>query len=389
MSLGVWLFVLALLVVVMIHEAGHFAVAKLFGFKATKFFVGFGPTLWSTTKGETEYGVKAIPAGGFVKIVGMNPYEEVAPEDAPRAYGAKPAWQRALLLVAGSATHWLVAFALLLFAAVAIGFPSGVTNRVAGVTVDSAATEAGFEPGDEIVAVGDRPTDDWGDIRAYIRDHPGEQAEFTVRRHDEVHTLTPTLGKGISNRRGVVVDEASATGDLRALRPGERIVGFLGVEPATRYVTEPFPQAIGSAALYTGRATVAAVKGIGDVGEMVFGGRLVDALTGEGRREADGESPIGVVGASRIASEIVADGQYLNFIGFIVSFTIFIGLMNLLPLPPLDGGHLAVVAWESATGRKVDVRKLIPVAAAVISFFVVLFLAVLYLDIARPIRVPF
>ena len=161
------------------------------------------------------------------------------------------------------------------------------------------------------------------------------------------------------------------------------------MEPSIRYETEPFPQAIGTAAVYTGRATVEAVKGVGNVGSMVFGGPLIDALTGEGEREADGESPVGVVGASRIASEIVERGQYLNFIGFIVSFTIFIGLMNLLPLPPLDGGHLAVVAWESITGRKVDVRKLIPVAAAVISFFVVLFIAVLYLDVARPIKVPF
>src|ERR687895_1916200 len=129
--MGIWYFVVALLVVVMVHEAGHFLVAKAFDFKATKFFVGFGPTLWSFHRGETEYGIKALPLGGFVKIVGMNPYEEVPPEDQPRAYPNKPIWQRALLLVAGSATHWVVAFIILLITAMTIGFPTGsATNEV-------------------------------------------------------------------------------------------------------------------------------------------------------------------------------------------------------------------------------------------------------------------
>lgn len=389
MSLGIWLFILALLVVIMIHEAGHFTMAKLFNFKATKFFLGFGPTLWSFTKGETEYGVKAIPAGGFVKIVGMNPYEEVPPQDRARSYENKPAWQRAIVLVAGSATHWIVAFLLLLFAALAIGFPAGLSNRLEAVTAASAADEGGLLAGDEIVAVDGTETQSWSVIREFIRDHGGERAEFTVVRDGEKRTFTTTLSRGISNEDGLIVAEAGPGEQLRPLKEGEEVVGFFGVEPSIRYETEPFPQAIGTAAVYTGRATVEAVKGVGDVGSMIFGGRLIDALTGEGTREADGESPVGVVGAGRIASEIVASGQYLNFIGFIVSFTIFIGLMNLLPLPPLDGGHLAVVAWESVTGRKVDVRKLIPIAAAVISFFVIIFIAVLYLDIARPIKVPF
>src|SRR5919106_2539157 len=130
MSARILIFIVGILVVVMIHESGHFLMAKLFDFKATKFFVGFGPTLWSTQRGETEYGVKALPLGGFVKIVGMNPYEEVAPEDESRSYPNKPKWQRALVLVAGSATHWVVAFVLLVFAAIAIGFPTGDATTV-------------------------------------------------------------------------------------------------------------------------------------------------------------------------------------------------------------------------------------------------------------------
>jgi len=121
---------------------------------------------------------------------------------------------------------------------------------------------------------------------------------------------------------------------------------------------------------------------------MVFDGRLWNALQGQGAREAD-EGPCGIVCAGRVVSRSADQGRYLDVIGFIVGFTVFIGLMNLLPLLPLDGGHLAVLAWEKVTGRAPDMRKLVPVAAAVISFFVVLFVAVLYLDLARPVRLPF
>jgi membrane-associated protease RseP (regulator of RpoE activity) len=115
---------------------------------------------------------------------------------------------------------------------------------------------------------------------------------------------------------------------------------------------------------------------------------LWEALGGEGERGLE-EGPLGIVGAGRIASESVSSGEPHGLIALIVGFTIFVGMMNLLPLPPLDGGHLAVIAWESVTGKEVDVRKLIPIAAAVISFFVILFVAVLYLDLARPVKVPF
>ena len=172
---GIVIFIVAILVVVMIHESGHFLVAKAYGFKATKYFVGFGPTVWSTQKGETEYGVKALPLGGFVKIIGMNPYEEVPPEDEPRAYFNKPRWQRSLVIVAGSATHWLVAFLILFVTAMTIGFPTGEpSNEVASVTTEfngqpTTAAALDLEPGDQIVAVGDLEDPSWEQISAYIR----------------------------------------------------------------------------------------------------------------------------------------------------------------------------------------------------------------------------
>jgi membrane-associated protease RseP (regulator of RpoE activity) len=388
--LGVVLLIVAILLVVMIHESGHFLVAKLFGFKATRFFLGFGPTLWSTTKGETEYGVKALPLGGFVKIIGMNPYEEVAPEDVPRSYPNKPRWQRALLLVAGSATHWVVAFVLLVVAIMTIGLPTGLSNEVAEVTttidgVETPAGELGIEPGDRIVAIGGSQTSSWTEIRRYIRAHAGEQVEFTIEHGDEVRTVTVVLGTAIFDERGDFV-EYLPPGDEVDRSKGELIAGFLGVAAEEDYATESLTGAISESGKITWDVTKSSVGAIDNVFLPVFNGELIDALIG-GERPSDGA--VGLVGVGRIAGATVDEGRYLDLIGLIVGFTIFVGIMNLLPLPPLDGGHLAVLAYGAVTRKEVDVRKLIPIAAAVISFFVLLFLAVLILDIADPIETPF
>lgn len=389
MSFGILIFVFAILIVVMVHESGHFLVAKLFGFKAPQFFIGFGPTIWSFKKGETEYGIKAIPAGGFVKIVGMNPYEDVPPEDQPRAYPSKPKWQRALLLVAGSATHWLVAFLILFFTAMSIGFPTGrPDNKVAGVQPETPAAEAGLQAGDEIISVNGTQTDSWDGVRSFIRSHPGEEATFTVRRDGEVVDVQARIGRAIFDADDQVVAVERPGEPLPDPGPDERVTGFLGVLPDVVYEEYGLIGAVGKAGDLTWEITVASVTSIDDVFAPVFNGELWTALQGEGERDPIG-SPIGLVGASRIAGQSVESGRYLDVIMLIVFFTIFVGILNLLPLPPLDGGHLAVVAWEAVTGKRVDIRKLIPVAAVVITFFVLLFMAVLYLDIARPVKLPF
>lgn len=394
MNPGVLVFVAAILVVIMIHEGGHFLMAKAFGFKATQYFLGFGPTVWSFKKGETEYGVKALPLGGFVKIVGMNPYEEVPPEDQPRAYGNKPLWQRALVIVAGSGTHFIVAFFILLVTTMTIGFPTDKpSNKLAVVQTEingqvSPASQAGLRLGDKIVGVGGQSTSAWATIRNYIRTHGGQAATFTVERDGQNLDVQATLGTAIFDESGRFIEYAPPGETLRDTKPGETTAGFLGVQPNAVYEKHGLLGGIVDSGARTWEVTKFSVVGIGQTFQMVFGGELWDALRGSGDRQVD-EGPLGIVGASRIASESLETGQVLNLIGLIVGFTVFVGLMNLLPLPPLDGGHLAVIGYEAITKKKVDVRKLIPIAAAVISFFVILFIAVLYLDLARPIKVPF
>ncbi|MDP9224504.1 MAG: RIP metalloprotease [Actinomycetota bacterium] len=393
MTLGVVLFVAWILLMVMIHESGHFVVAKLFNFKASMFFLGFGPTLWSVKKGETEYGVKALPLGGFVKIVGMNPYEQVEAQDEPRAYPNKPRWQRALVLVAGSGTHWVLAFVTLLITAMVLGFPTGhATNQVALVQQTlkgqpTAASNLGIQPGDRIVAIEGRPVSHWSEVRGYIRLHPGERTTFTVVHDGHRSTETVDLGRAIVKGRTRILAYAPAGGRIRAPRAGERIIGYLGVQPQLLYQKYSLIAGMGHAATLTWDYTKYSIQQVGGLFHTIFSGELWSALSGHGAR-GPGQGPVSIYGAGRIAGETVAQHQYLDLIGLLVGLTIFLGIMNLLPLPPLDGGHLAVVAYEAITRRSVDLRKLIPFAAAVISFFVLIFIASLYLDIIRPLKLP-
>jgi membrane-associated protease RseP (regulator of RpoE activity) len=355
----------------MIHEAGHFVTARRFGMKATQFFVGFGPTLWSTRRGETEYGVKAIPAGGFVKIVGMTPLEQVEPGDEDRAFYRQPAGRRTVVLVAGSFMHFVIAVVLVLFASFAIGQVvesspalARTTDCVAsgedqtcgkGDAVAAPAKAAGVQPGDIVVAI------------------DGKSRDITVL---PVPVERPSL------------DDESKT---------ER-VGAIGVTVQRRLVTER--QGAVQALKDSGSTLGLIVKAIGTTLTDKLG-----TLTKIYTPERDPNGFVGPVGAGRISGEVLASHETnsvkaLSFIGLIAGLNFFVGVFNLLPLLPLDGGHIAVVWFETARDRirrargyvgelqRVDLTKLMPLTYVVVLAFVGLTLWILGADIVNPVKLP-
>ena len=211
--LGVAIFVLALLVSIMLHEAGHFVTAKKFRMKVTQFFVGFGQTLWSTVRGETEYGVKALPLGGFVKITGMTTLEDVDPADEARSFRNQPAWQRIIVLAAGSFMHFALAFFLLVLLAAGLGLENNNTTAIgsvdscvpgqrrrrlisqscAGSRATSPARQAGIKSGDKIISIGGKPVRNWTQLGTAIRAQPaGRPTPVVVQRDGRQQTLTVT-----------------------------------------------------------------------------------------------------------------------------------------------------------------------------------------------------
>ena len=395
---GVLAFVVALLVSVMIHEAGHFFMARRYGMKATQFFVGFGPTLWSRQRGETEYGVKAIPAGGFVKIVGMTPLEEIEPGDEQRAFFRQPAGRRTIVLAAGSFMHFVIALVLVLISSFAIGrvvesapalaslspcVSSGATPACTSPgALPSPARAAGIRPGDVVVSVAGRRVKDSEDFVRTVRASGGAPLTLTVLRAGQ--------------RLPIVVTPASV--DRPSLTDPKRIerVGAIGVSVQRRLGT----QRVGAGqALRDSVSTLGLiVKGIGTTVTDKLG--TITTLYGKNR---DPQGFIGVVGASRISGEVLASQEtfgvkLLTFLSIIAGLNFFVGVFNLLPLLPLDGGHIAVLAFEQGRDRlkrvfgyrgalqRVDLTKLMPLTYAVVLAFVGLTVWIMGADIVNPVR---
>ncbi|HUG83001.1 MAG TPA: site-2 protease family protein [Euzebya sp.] len=378
------LFIGVILGAIMLHEFGHFVTAKAFGMKVTQFFVGFGPTLWSTPKGETEYGVKGIPAGGYVRIVGMNPWEETDPADDGRLFYQQKPWKRLIVLSAGSFTHLILAIALLFGALAFIGLPTGeATNMLRTISADSPAAITGLQAGDEIVAVDGQPTSTFEEVRDLVTGRFGDAIELTVMR--EGHE--------------VVVD---AVLDVPHPDPESSGDGFLGVSP----VVEEVPLGIyeGARATFSGPLSIwsltdATVDGLRQVFSLEGLGRFFGSVNDEGPRAQD--SITSLVGAAQITSEFGNQGDIFAVLLVLAQLNLVLGLLNMLPLPPLDGGHIAVMAVEETVNRarRLRVRPsaerqperfhlnpnvVTPIALAVIAFFIVLSGTALYLDIVNP-----
>jgi membrane-associated protease RseP (regulator of RpoE activity) len=362
-------FFVALIFVIVIHEAAHFGVAKAFGIKVTEFFVGFGPRIWSTKRGDTEYGFKWIPAGGYVKIAGMNPYEQVTPEDLPRTYGAKPAWQRALVIVAGPATHFVLAFLCFAIWLGFVGEPRFVDPVIERVPQElgdqpSPAFIAGLRRGDVIVGVDGISHPSTEQLLAFTQQHVGEAVTITVRRDgrtvttDVVPVPSTIQGERIA-RIGVVLRSG------RELRETRSVVG-----------------AISGGAALVGESAGATVDGV----VRVFGPsgiqRVIELVFTDAPRTTG--DPASVVGVGRVAGDFASRGDYWDILSLFGYVNVFVGLLNLLPLPPFDGGHLAVLVLEKIRGKPVDMRKVVPISAVVAAFFILFTVAVVYVDLVKP-----
>ena len=399
--LGFLGFVVALLISVSLHEGGHFWTARKFGMKATHFFVGFGPTIWSRRRGETEWGFKAIPAGGFVKIVGMTQLEEVDPGDEDRAFWKQPAKQRIVVLAAGSTVHFILAVVLVLLSALFIGkaveLNPGIGSIAACVpaayddtcqdagAVPAPAETSGLEAGDIVIAVDGEPVEDSLAFLRAVRASPGEPIALTVERDGSPRDVTVTP----------VAVERPVLSNREEDRDRLETVGAIGVGIEFRSGTERLGpiEAVGHS--------------VDTMGQIVTGiwttfSEKLGTITEVYGPERDPEGFIGIYGAGRISGEVLASDEtlaykVLGFLGLIAGLNFFVGVFNLLPLLPLDGGHIAVLLYEQArdklkrlrgyTGElvRVDLTKLLPVTYAVVVFFAGFTLWLLGADIVNPI----
>lgn len=406
---------------VVVHEAAHFVAAKYFNMKATEAFFGFGPRLWSVKRGETEYGIKAVPLGGYVRIIGMNPFEDVAPEDEGRTYRENPFWKKSVVVLAGIASHFVVAVLLLYALALAFGdFEATTTiNRVSPVIVREIEVAdpvpLDLESGDEIIAVDGVDVDLWTGTQT----SPGDITRVTVVRDGERLVLettdrlepTPALLAGVEEGDRIVemdgepIETWNDFVELAETRPDTSLsvvverdgslqtlqttltsrenaegktIGFFGVSPLVVNKDVGPIAAVGEAASDLWAATRASAQGL--VGVVTNFGDLLGAAIGDG--DVPVERPISPIGLARISGPVEVGLQLLAFVN------VFVGVLNFVPLYPLDGGHFAVALYEKVRGRTADVRKLMPIAVAVFMFIVILGLLGIYFDIVDPLQLP-
>lgn len=388
------LVVVALIVMIMLHELGHYLTAKWGGMKVTEFFVGFGPRLWSVRKGETEYGVKALPLGGYVKIIGMHNLDPIEdPADEPRTYRQQSFGRRLSVAVAGSTMHFIIAFLLFFAINTAVGVPTVTTTVGTIETIEgqpSPAQDAGLQIGDTITALDGQPIEDWDALRSYISARPGEDIAVTVTRDGEPVQLEATP-----------VDLSTVEIEGRVITNEKR--GFLGIGPTEEYRTVGPLTAIGRSAKqwvggdFSGVEDVSPglldnAKALASIASPSGASSLWTNITGgeDGQGDPDGVRFLSPVGFVRVAGQ-AAENSLFAVLSLLIAINLFVGIFNLLPLLPLDGGHVAIAVYEAIrsklSGRRyaADVAKLMPLTYAVVLLMVFLGVSALYLDIVRPL----
>ena len=371
---GIIAFAIALLLSVMVHEFGHYITAKRFDMKVTEFFLGFGKRLWSFTRGETEFGIKAIPAGGYCRIEGMTPRDEMPIGEESRAFFGATTTRKLIVLGAGSFAHFVIGF-LLIFS---IFFGVGVNtllSDISQVAPNSAAAAAGFQPGDKITAVNGKKVTNWYEDSQALRDSQGKELSFTVLRDGNEITISATPTYVESDKRyvlGVVTKIGTQReGFIPSLSESGRAIAVLTRESVKALIALPtkVPQLI----------------------RQTFGGE-----------ERDPNGLVGVVGAARVSGDAVSSNKLNNterlgtFLLLVASLNIFVGLFNLLPLLPLDGGHMAVAIADEIRAffarlrgkprpAGIDVNVLTPITMTVFVVLAVLTSILLIADIFNPV----
>jgi membrane-associated protease RseP (regulator of RpoE activity) len=394
--LGVVVFVLALLGSIALHELGHLVTAKRYGMKASRYFIGMGPTVWSRWRGETEYGVKAFPIGGFVKIVGMTQLEDIEdPRDEPRAFWRQRASQRAVVLAAGSFMHFVVALVVMYGALVGFGEPTRDTTRVDLVSeclepdaqtgscagqAPAPARVAGIREGDRVVAFDGVEVKDWEkEFTPLVRAHEGGPADITVVRDGERVTMKVDVARVPDRDTGEQVGRVG-------LLPGEmKRYGVFGSVPRTGSLVWE---------LTTGSLDALA-KLPGEIPKL-----FSDTVVKDEKRGISDGGAVGIVDLGRFSAQAFEAGDFLSVLSMVAALNVFVGLFNLLPLLPLDGGHLAILGFEEVRSRlyrlfgrpdpgRVDLRKLMPAMVAFIVVMGSVALMLIYAGIANPIDDPF
>jgi membrane-associated protease RseP (regulator of RpoE activity) len=376
--LGILAFAIALLLSVMVHEFGHYITAKRFDMKVTEFFLGFGKRIWSFRRGETEFGIKAIPAGGYCRIEGMTPRDQMPAGEEERAFFSASSLRKLIVLGAGSFAHFLIGFILIFSIFFGVGFNALIPN-VAKVSPDSAAAASGFQVGDEILAIDGVDVKDWARDSLKIAQSDGQQLTFTVKRNTKQLTIAATPTYLTSEKRYV-----------------------LGIVTKVGIKREGFVQASKDATSASGTLIRESVKALIALPTKVP--QLIRQTFGHEKRDPNGL--VGIVGAARVSGDAVSSNKLSNterigtFILLIASLNIFVGLFNLLPLLPLDGGHMAVAIADEIRAffarlrgkprpAGIDVNVLTPITMGVFAVLAVLTVILLIADIFNPVSLNF
>jgi membrane-associated protease RseP (regulator of RpoE activity) len=382
------LFIAILFAIVMLHEFGHFVTAKWAGMQVTEYFVGFGPRLWSVRKGETEYGVKAIPAGGYVRITGFTATEEVAEEDEARAYRQQPFHQRIIVASAGSAMHILIAFVLAIILVLSFGHS---TNDIKVAGLDhwngrtTPAAVAGLRAGDTIVSINGKPFAGPESMINTIGTSIGKPLTLGVRRDGKLIDLhaTPQSGAGIK------VD-------------GQKLSkkGYLGFTIGG-YASQPV-SVLGSpgAAIstmwnlaheeVTGLGQTFSPSGLTSIYHQVTNARDAQSVV---NNPGSAPRPVSIIGIAHLGAQSEQAGLE-SVLLLLITINLVFAILNMLPMIPLDGGHVAVAAYEWIRTKKgqpyyrADITKLYPVAAVFIALLLAFVLSAIYLDITHPLQIP-